>query len=94
MRTYELMLILLPTIEEKDSKKHDELIKKLTSGTSAQVKEITVLGKKTLQFSIAKQHEGLYLLIKLEATNLAAGSLTKQAKLIPEVIRLLLVGVG
>ena len=63
IRTYELMLVVRPDFPVDDTKKRDDLIAKIMK--DAQIKDVTVLGKKHLAYPIRKQTEGIFILIHL-----------------------------
>lgn len=85
------MLILRPEFDPKDTKKIEELVKKLSSGSQVKEMETNVLGKKMLAYPIKKQKEGVYVLVKLSGDSIKSAILENQAKLMPEVLRLMLV---
>ena len=93
MGSYELMIILRPDIDPTDNKKRDSILEKLLGADAKYIKETVSMGKKRLAYEIDKNHEGVYNLVKLEAPHLEAGLMRKQAKLMPEIVRFLLLSV-
>lgn len=89
-RSYELMLLLKPDVEEKDTKKRDDIIKKLLSDATYTLTSTKSWGKKELAYPIAHQIEATYVLCLLEGENLSIGSIETKAKLDPTVLRFLL----
>lgn len=85
------MVILRTSVDEKDTKAHENVIKKLLSETAATVKEIKVMGKKRLAYPIQKQSEGVYLLVNIEGEAVVASALASQSKLHPDILRYMLV---
>lgn len=88
MTTYELMVLVAPSVDMTGDKAQADLVKKLV-GESATVKELTSLGKKQLAYAIKKQTEATYLLAILEGT-VKSYEVEKKAKLMDEVLRFLL----
>jgi small subunit ribosomal protein S6 len=93
MRKYELMLITDPANDPTDNKKRDQIIAKLLGTDIGFIRETTTIGKKKLAYEINKFKEGIYCLIKLEADKLNMSQMRKQAKMMPEIIRFMLVAV-
>lgn len=91
-RTYELMLVLRPDFAVEDTKLRDSLLEKLLKGAS--IKEITVLGKKTISFPIKKQKEGIYVLVHFEHPGMKTGDIQNEARLGTDVLRFLLIQKG
>jgi small subunit ribosomal protein S6 len=90
MREYEFILILTPAIDAGDTKKIDTLVAKLFGAQSKAIKSTEVMGKKKLSYPINKEHEGVYVLLKLSADRIDAGKIGKQVKLMPEIMRYML----
>jgi len=91
-RTYELMVIAKSDFPVEDTKKRDELLLKLVKG--AELKEVTVLGKKELAYPIKKQKEGIYIVATLTGSSLKVSDLEAESKLGSDVIRFLLTAKG
>ena len=89
-RTYELMLVLKPEVEAKDTKKIGDIVKKLLSDAAYTVTKTDIMGKKFLAYPIKKFKDGLYVLHTLESDGLTVGSIEARAKLEPSVLRYLL----
>ena len=88
MTTYELMLLVAPSVDMTAEKTQKELIEKLV-GKAATVIDITSLGKKSLAYPIRKHTEATYLVAHLSGT-VKSGELDTKAKLMDEIIRCLL----
>lgn len=88
-----MMVIFDPSLDAADTKKRDILIGKLLGEQAKFIKDKITLGKKQLAYDINKQKEGLYCLFKLDGPRIDMTILEKQVKLMPEVIRYLLVQV-
>lgn len=88
MRQYELMVVFAPTVDEKDTKKLEESVKKLV-GDGASVSEVTILGKKSLAYSIQKQTQGVYVLATIAVDGLRVSDIEKRMKTGTDVLRYL-----
>lgn len=88
MTTYELMVLVAPTVDMTAEKTQTDLIKKLI-GDAATVKSVTSLGKKQLAYMIKKQSEATYLVAEVEGT-IKVGDVEKRTKLMDEIVRFLL----
>ncbi len=84
------MLVLRPEYSATDTKKLAELVKK-TVGEGTVVKDVTVIGKKTLAYPIKKTTEGVYVLINLEADRVNVAPIQKQMDLENDILRFLLI---
>jgi small subunit ribosomal protein S6 len=88
-RTYELMLVLQPEIDSKDTAKITEIAKKLVSDVGS-VKEVTIIGKKSLSYPIKKKTEGLYVQVAMEGERVDVSKIERKMQLGTEVLRYLL----
>lgn len=88
MTTYELMVLVAPSVDMTEATAQKNLITKLV-GDFADIKEVTSLGKKTLAYIIKKQHEATYLVAVLEGT-IKMSDLDKKSKLMDNVLRFML----
>ena len=81
------MLVLRPDfgVEEKDVR---NLLTKLFG--DREVTSLNIMGKKTLAYPIAKQTEGVYVLVELSGAPVKTGDLEKTIKLGTDVLRYLL----
>ena len=93
MRQYELMVLLKSDFDGENSKKREEIVKKLL-GDSATLKEVTSLGKKQLAYPIIKETEAIYLLANVSSEGLKLEDINKRAKLDEQILRFLLLGRG
>ncbi|OGG23728.1 30S ribosomal protein S6 [Candidatus Gottesmanbacteria bacterium RIFCSPLOWO2_01_FULL_43_11b] len=90
-RAYELMVLLKSDFDGENSKKREEIVKKLL-GDSATLKEVTSLGKKQLAYPIIKETEAIYLLANVSSDGLKLEEINKHAKLDEQILRFLLLG--
>jgi len=84
------MVMLMPDIDPTDSKKIDGILSKMLGGDKKSLKEMTVIGKKTLEYEIRKQTQAVYVIAKIESESIKAGDIQKTVKLMPEVLRYML----
>jgi len=90
MKTYELVLIINPGIEEEKAKKVIDSTGKLVDSLKGKVKKTDFWGKKQFVYPIKKFTEGRYFLLtfELEPANLA--EFEKKFRLSEDIIRYLL----
>jgi ribosomal protein S6 len=84
------MVMLMPDVDPTDSKKIDGILAKMLGNEKKSLKEVTVVGKKTLEYEIRKQTQAVYVLANLESESIKAGDIEKNVKLMPEVLRYML----
>ncbi|MBI2612106.1 30S ribosomal protein S6 [Candidatus Gottesmanbacteria bacterium] len=87
LSTYELALIFSPG---EDEKKGILAIKKLVEKNEAKVTSEDSWGKKPLTYAIAKQTEGIYAFLAVEAETRAIGSISGGLKTMDGVLRYLI----
>lgn len=88
MTTYELMVLVAPSVDMTSEKAQKDLVKRLV-GDTAVVSQVTNLGKKKLAYRIKKHDEATYLVAMVEGV-IAVSDVEKRVKLIDDVIRYLL----
>jgi small subunit ribosomal protein S6 len=93
MRKYELMTIMHADTDPTDTKKRDSILAKLLGDDVKYVTKTESMGKKKLAYPINKKDEGVYCLTNLEAPAIQGSLITKNAKLMPEVVRFMLIEV-
>ena len=87
MRKYELIVILEPSVDPLDTKKIDGIIRKLLGTGAGYIKNLTVIGKKQLAYEIGGHNEGVYVEVILEAPKIDSREMSRQTKLMTEIIR-------
>jgi small subunit ribosomal protein S6 len=90
MQKYEFMVMLMPDVDPTDTKKIDGILTKMLGAYKKSLKEMTVIGKKTLAYEIRKQTQAVYVLATLESEAVKAGDIEKNVRLMPEVLRYML----
>jgi ribosomal protein S6 len=86
--TYELMVLVVPTVDLTAEKKQMDLVKSLV-GDEVVVKSVMSLGNKHLAYEIRKQSEATYLVANIEGS-VKSDILDKKAKLMDQIMRCLL----
>ena len=94
MREYELTVLLSGELDEKAVAKEVKSLSELLTKANAKVKSKKDPQKKTLAYEIAKVHEAYYLFYELELDPAGVADLDGKVKLMPSVIRYLLVKKG
>lgn len=89
MRTYELVLVLEPSITESERKKLLETVKKWLG--ESKIKETKEWGKKVLVRPIKKLSEGFFLLLEITTEGVIPSDLEKRILNEAKVLRHLLV---
>jgi len=86
---YELMLILLTSLTEKEEKKILEEVKKYLKD-EGKIKETTHFGKRKLAYPIKKENDGNYWLLNLAVDGKEASDLSQKLKAEEKILRYLL----
>lgn len=86
--TYELMVLVDPSVDMTQEKTQKALIEKLI-GDAGKVSSLESLGKKQLAYPILKKTEATYLVAMLEGT-IKADVVDKKSRLMDETLRILL----
>lgn len=90
MRRYEAMMVLAPSVDTKDTKKLEDMVRKFVGNERIAITDISVMGKKRLAYPLRKYTEGVYVVAELEAPTLSVADIQRRAKLGDYVIRFLL----
>ena len=91
MREYELTLILVPKLEDKDLEKLQTNIKKWLEENKAKVQKSEDWGVKRLAYPIAKNQEARYLFYTFKAEVAGFSELEKKIGLEEKILRYLLI---
>ena len=91
MRSYELVFIAHPEVEEEGLADIREQIRGLITSKGGQVKTVDPWGRRRLAYPIAKQVEGHYVLMQLELDPLHLPELEWMMRLDRRIIRRLVV---
>jgi small subunit ribosomal protein S6 len=87
--TYELMVLVRSDFPVEDEAKRNGLLQKLIG--EGKIAEVTVLEKKLLAYPIQKQTEGIYLVVRIEASDIRVSTIEKESRLTNEVLRYILI---
>lgn len=87
MRKYELMLIIDPTIEEKEVNASLEKYLNVVTSDGGSVDNVDVWGRRRLTYDIQKKSEGIYVVVNFTSTPATAKELDRQLGLNESVLR-------
>ncbi len=87
MRTYELMVILDPSLEERTVAPSLETYLKVITSDGGSVDELEVWGRRRLAYEINKNAEGIYAVVTMQANPDAVKELDRQLGLNESVLR-------
>ena len=88
MRTYELMVILDPSLEERTVAPSLETYLKVITSDGGSVDELEVWGRRRLAYEIDKNAEGIYAVVTMQANPDAVKELDRQLGLNVSVLRI------
>jgi len=91
LRTYELMCIVQPELDEEGMTALNARIAEVIAGGGGQVISAEVLGRRRLAFPIRKKTEGVYVLTYANMDTPCMAELERRLRLTEEVIRYLIV---
>lgn len=87
MRRYEVMLILDPSLEDKDAKAAVDRYLTTVSSRGGEVQNIDHWGKRRFAYEIRHLNEGYYTVVVLDAEPAVVAELSRVLGLADEVIR-------
>ena len=87
MRTYELMYIIQPAIEEDAKKALVERFNEILTSNGAEIIEAKDWGKRRLAYEINDLREGFYQIVKANADSKAIDEYTRLANINEDIIR-------
>lgn len=87
MRHYELMVILDPSLDERTVAPSLDTFLNVVRKDGGSVDGVDIWGKRRLAYEIAKNNEGIYAVIDLNATPDTVNELDRQLKLNESVLR-------
>lgn len=91
-RRYELMAILDPDVTEAQHTKNMEALKSLIEQEKGSIWHEEAWGKRELAYSIKRKINGFYVIFDFDGATQHVPELTKQLKIMPFVLRHLLIG--
>ncbi|MDN6566940.1 MAG: 30S ribosomal protein S6 [Propionibacterium sp.] len=87
MRTYELMVILDPEIDERTVAPSMEKYLQQVTAAKGSVEKVDIWGKRRLAYDINKRSEGIYVVIDMTTTPDVALEITRQMNLNESILR-------
>jgi small subunit ribosomal protein S6 len=93
VRSYELIFIVHPEVDEDDFTAVVERVTGLVERNSGEVTEVNIWGLRRLAYPIQNQWEGQYVLMQLELEPQGVAGLERDLILVEQIIRHLIVRV-
>ncbi|NMO03486.1 30S ribosomal protein S6 [Gordonia sp. TBRC 11910] len=87
MRHYELMVILDPSLDERTVAPSLDTFLNVVRTDGGKIEGVDIWGKRRLAYEIAKNSEGIYAVIDLNAEPATVSELDRQLKLNESVLR-------
>ena len=87
MRSYEIMYIIRPDIEEEAQTALIERFNTILTDNGAEIDNVDERGRKRLAYEINDYRDGYYVLIKFKGDENAINEFDRQAKFSDDVIR-------
>jgi small subunit ribosomal protein S6 len=87
MRAYELMVILDPNLEERTVQPSLDTYLNVVRNDGGSVDNVDVWGRRRLAYEIAKNAEGIYAVVSLQAEPATVKELDRQLSLNESVLR-------
>lgn len=91
MRTYELIFIVQPELEEEPLNALVDSVQQVMVDNGGEVQKVERLGRRKLAYAIKKRTEGHYVLIHAGLDGTAIGELQRSLRLSEDVLRHMLV---
>ena len=87
MRDYEMMIILDPTVDERNISTFVDKLLQVVPNEGGSLEKVDIWGKRRLAYDIKKNSEGIYLVVNMKATSQTAQELARQLGLNEAVLR-------
>lgn len=87
MRHYELMVILDPSLDERNVAQSMEKFLNVVRNDGGSVEKVDVWGRRRLAYEIDKQAEGIYLVADLNCESATVNELDRQLNLSESIVR-------
>lgn len=87
MRDYEMMIILDPSVDERNLGDYVDGLLKVIPTEGGELKNIDIWGKRRLAYEIKKNSEAIYVVVDMRATPAMAKELDRQLSLNESVLR-------
>jgi small subunit ribosomal protein S6 len=93
MRDYELVFIVRPDLDDNAFKDVVERVQSWITEAGGAVSKVDLWGKRKLAYSIRKQKEGQYVLIKTQMSPTFSATLERNLRFLEPVMRFLITSV-
>lgn len=90
-RTYEVMFIVRPDLEEADLDKLIEGFSAVVTNGGGEVKQVEKLGRRRLAYIVRKFQDGLYVLLHISADGPLVAELERRLRVTEQVIKFITV---
>ncbi len=90
-RTYEVMFIVRPDLEEADLDKLIEGFSTVVTNGKGEVKQVEKLGRRRLAYTVRKFQDGLYVLLHISADGPLVAELERRLRVTEQVIKFITV---
>ena len=91
MRTYEIMFIVRPDVEEADLDKLIETFSGYVTSGGGEVKAVEKMGRRRLAYTVRKFNDGFYVLYTVAAEGNQVGELERRLRVQEQVIKFITV---
>ncbi|WP_101773884.1 30S ribosomal protein S6 [Peptostreptococcus faecalis] len=91
MRSYELLYIVKPTLDEEAREAILNSIKEILTSSNGEVGEVNVWGSRKLAYPIQKFNDGVYTLVNFKAEVDVPKELDRRIKINEDIIRHIIV---
>lgn len=93
MRTYEVMLIIHPELDETATNEAVEKVKGWITSANGTIAKVDMWGKRRMAYSIRKQREGQYVLVTADFPPAYTAELERNLRFLEPVIRFMITAV-
>ncbi|HEY7096606.1 MAG TPA: 30S ribosomal protein S6 [Terriglobales bacterium] len=90
-RTYELMFIVRPDMQEEEQDKLISTLESVVTNSGGTVKSVEKMGKRRLAYLVRRFHEGLYILLTVEGSGGLIHELERRLRVTEPVIKFMTV---
>ena len=91
MRTYEIMFIVRPDVEEADLDKLIETFSGFVTAGNGEVKSVEKMGRRRLAYTVRKFNDGFYVLFHVATEGNQIGELERRLRVTEQVIKFITV---
>ncbi|WP_085522446.1 30S ribosomal protein S6 [Tuberibacillus sp. Marseille-P3662] len=91
MRKYEIMYILRPDLDEEQENATKENAKQILTDNGAEIREVESMGKRRLAYEIKGYHNGVYVVLYVNAGEEAINEFDRRVKINDDIIRFMVI---